>query len=62
MGDYGSLKAIIEEAREIQREEAAKSPVACPYNGEPLEYHAGKGVLHCPFCGWQIPGRPGDVK
>ena len=57
MGDYGGFKAILEEARQIQREEAAKTPVACPLCGEPLDYNEKRGLLDCPLGHYRVSGR-----
>jgi hypothetical protein len=50
------LLAILKEIRETAAEEARTGPQSCPNDGELLEYHPGKGVLHCKFCGWTAPG------
>jgi len=41
-----------------QRELAAARPVACPFDGEPLE--EARGVLHCPCGDYEYPrdGKP----
>lgn len=51
---WEQLLAISDEAAAIAAEEAARPPVACPNDGEPLSSAPG-GVLHCPFDGytWQ---------
>ena len=54
---WAQLIAIKEEARQIAAEEREKDPVACPYDGTPLEYHAGKNVLHCPNGDYQVQAR-----
>lgn len=50
---WNQLTAIIEEAAELDRLEAAKKPVECPVDGTPLLTVGG--ILHCPFDGWQYP-------
>ena len=55
---WAQLQAIAQEAREEALRQQTEPPVACPQDGEPLEYHPGKGVLHCRFCGWQTVGKP----
>jgi len=62
MADYGGFKAILKEARQIQREEAAKTPVDCPFCGTPLEYNEKRGLLNCPAGHYRISGRPIDGK
>jgi hypothetical protein len=52
-GGWGSLYALNAEVRQILREEAARPPVACPNDGEPLRT-GPRGELYCPFaCGWR---------
>lgn len=46
MKDWGGYGAIIEEAREIKRNE--QPPVACPRCGEPLVENP-RGVKACPL-------------
>lgn len=53
---WESLLAIEQEARQMAAEDAARPPVACPNDGEPLRQGAN-GVTYCPFDGW----RPGDA-
>lgn len=52
---WESLLAVQQEARQMAAEDAARRPVACPNDGEPLRDSA-RG-LYCPFDGW----RPGDA-
>lgn len=49
---WGSLYALNAEARQILREEAARPPVACPNDGEPLRT-GPRGELYCSFDGWR---------
>lgn len=58
MGDYGGYGQIVEEAREIQRQEAGKTPKDCPICGTPLEYNEKRGLLNCPMGCWRQHGRP----
>lgn len=51
---WDSLLSIVREARQVAAEEAARRPVACPRDGEPLRT-GPHGELYCPFDGW----RPG---
>ena len=55
---WAQLQAIAQEAREEAQRQRTEPPQACPNDGEPLEYHPGKGVLHCKFCGWMTTGKP----
>jgi hypothetical protein len=52
---WEQLQAIVAEAKAEHAEDKARTPVACPNDGEPLR-EAGNGGLYCPFDGW----RPGD--
>lgn len=51
---WDQLVGILEEARTLDREEAARAPEDCPVDGTPL-VDAGNGVLFCTFDGWQYP-------
>lgn len=51
---WESLISIRHEAAEEARFEASRIPEACPNDGEPLR-QGDKGVLFCPFDGWQYP-------
>jgi len=57
---WAQLQAILKEGREEAERQRTEPPLACPNDGEPLEYHPGKGVLHCRFCGYQTVGRPSE--
>jgi len=52
---WEQLLAIQEEARAMAAEDKARTPTACPNDGEPLR--EGPGGLYCPFDGWR-PGNP----
>lgn len=54
---WAQLTNILEERRRLAREDREKDPVACPYDGTPLEYHEGKNVLHCPNGDFQVSAR-----
>ena len=54
---WAQLQAITEEMRRTAQEEREKDPAACPNCGEPLEYHAAKGTLHCPSGDYQVQAR-----
>ncbi|MEU4804316.1 hypothetical protein [Actinosynnema sp. NPDC023587] len=43
---------ISREAAALVREDVARTPTACPNDGEPLARNSN-GVLHCPFDGWR---------
>lgn len=51
---WAELQNITAEMRQTARDEAAKDPVACPYDGTPLEFHEGKHILHCPNGDFQV--------
>ena len=53
---WAQLQSILKEARE--EAERTEPPTACPRDGQPLEFHPGKGVLHCRFCGFETVGQP----
>jgi hypothetical protein len=57
---WEQLIAISKEAREERERERSEPPSACPNDGEPLEYDEKRGVLHCPFDGYTVAGRPRD--
>lgn len=59
MGSWHGLLAIIQEARQMRREDDAESsrPATCPNDGEPL-LTGPRGELYCPYDGW----RPGGVQ
>jgi hypothetical protein len=50
---WEQLLSITREARELQREEEERQlhPVACPYDGTPLE-DGPRNERHCRFCGF----------
>lgn len=51
---WETLLGILEEARQLEREAAAKVPVECPNDFTPLE--AGPdGTLFCRWDGWVYP-------
>ncbi len=52
---WQQLIAILQEAREIAKDEAAKPPVECPNDGEPL-ITGPDGKLFCPWDGLVWPG------
>ena len=52
---WQQLVSILEEAREVDAQEAAKTPVECPNDYTTLQTGPG-GVLFCPWDGWQYPG------
>lgn len=53
MKDYGGYGQIVEEAREIDREQRDKGPVACPVCGSPLDENEKLGLLNCPLGHWR---------
>jgi len=55
---WAQAQAILKEAREEAERQQCEPPLACPRDGEPLDYHPEKGVLHCKFCGFETVGQP----
>jgi hypothetical protein len=51
---WEQLLSIKAEALMYVREERTQPPVACPYDGEPLDA-ASNGVLHCPWGNYEFP-------
>lgn len=51
---WEQLRAIREEAAEIDKQEATSRPVSCPNDYTALVEGPG-GTLHCPWDGWQYP-------
>lgn len=48
MAEWGGLRAIIEEAKEIAREEREAPLIDCPICGTPLDKNS-RGQLNCPM-------------
>ncbi len=55
------LLAIHRDARAEYRAERRDPPLACPFDGEPLQSGPG-GTLHCPFDGWTWPKDPDPLR
>lgn len=51
-GSWDSLFGLMAEWRAIARDEATRTPVACPNDGTPLT-SAPDGGLFCKFDGWR---------
>jgi hypothetical protein len=51
---WEQLLGVYREARELRLEEEMRVPVACRYDGTPLE-DTDRG-LHCKYCGWVWSG------
>ena len=51
---WQSLLGMIQEAREIDAQEAAKVPVECPNDYTALQ-EGPDGTLSCPWDGWTWP-------
>ncbi len=49
MNDFGGLRAIVEEARLLDAENAARPLLDCPFCGTPLEIRPRDGLRHCPM-------------
>lgn len=58
---FTQLQAILKEGREEAVRQAAEPPVDCPNDGEPLLFDEKRGILWCPFDGWQTSGRPKEA-
>lgn len=50
---WQQLLDIIEEAKDMKRQEAQTPPTACPIDGEPLST-GPSGQLFCKFCGLRV--------
>lgn len=55
MRDWGGYAAIVEEAREIKRNE--KPSEACPLCGELLEFNERRGLANCPLGHYRVVQR-----
>lgn len=51
-GSWGTLLALLDEVRDIARQEATRTPSACPNDGEPL-LSGPHGGLYCPWGDYQ---------
>lgn len=51
---WEQLRSIYAEAEAYARDERIQPPVACPYDGEPLDVTDG-GVRHCPWGDYEYP-------
>ena len=51
---WETLLDIIAEGRDLERQEATKTPVECPNDYTTLK-EGPDGVLFCPWDGWQYP-------
>ncbi len=50
------LLSILGEMRDEHQQEVDRVPDACPNDGEPLQAGPeGRGILYCPYDGWQYP-------
>ena len=59
--DWGGLRGIIDEARELAREERDRVEEACPLCGTPLDFNA-QGAGNCPMGHWRsAPGIRGNA-
>jgi hypothetical protein len=54
---WEQLTSIVAEAVAYMREEKTQPPIACPYDGEPLDA-APDGGLHCPWGNYEYPRMP----
>lgn len=53
-GGWYTYLSVLAEARALALADRNTPPAACPNDGEPLR-DAGRGVLFCPYDGWQYP-------
>lgn len=60
MGWY-QLLSISKEARQLREDERRAGPVACPNDGEPLQYNPVRGILFCPWGDFSVVGRPSGI-
>lgn len=51
---WEQLLSIYAEATAYKKDELISAPVACPYDGEPLDV-GDNGVLHCPWGNYEYP-------
>lgn len=49
---WNQLVSMLQEARDIDAQEATTPPTACPNDGTPLK-ETESGGLFCPFDGWR---------
>lgn len=47
--DFGGLRSIVDEARALNTENAARPLRDCPVCGTPLEIRPRDGLRHCPM-------------
>lgn len=55
---WEQLIALNKERRDEIARQRSETPVACPYDGTPLEYNPTRGVLFCRNSDYQIAGGP----
>ena len=49
MSDFGGLRAMVEEARQLDTENATRSLLDCPLCGTPLDVRERDGLKNCPM-------------
>jgi len=54
---WEQVAVIMQENRRVVREEQREPPVACPFDGTPLEIRAD-GVRNCPMGNYTYTGGP----
>lgn len=55
MSDWGGLRAILGEAKQLAEEERNKQPEACPNDGTPLVFNERLSILACPMGDYRTP-------
>ena len=55
---WAQLKAILDENRQIARDDARESSVSCPIDGSALNYNPKRGTYDCPMGNYTVKGRP----
>ena len=54
-GDFGGLRGVLDEAKDLQRE-LGEAPLAdCPHCGTPLQRNERRALLGCPMGHFQAP-------
>ena len=52
--DWGGFRAILDEARQIERDEKSRALVDCPVCGTPLDTNS-RGQKNCPLGHFEAP-------
>lgn len=57
--EWGGLRSIVEEAKDLDRERREHVDPDCPVCGTPLDVRPRDGVRNCPMGHYSDNGRPG---